>query len=101
MEGPHVMSGHVLPNSERVCFLPCTQIFEGNSEKEIPVLNELPVPMVARYLRVNPQSWFEHGSICLRLEVLGCPLPGELPARGDGGEGGCWGQQSWPLLMRK
>lgn len=50
-------------------------IFEGNSEKEIPVLNELPVPMVARYLRVNPQSWFEHGSICLRLEVLGCPLP--------------------------
>ncbi|EPQ16814.1 Inactive carboxypeptidase-like protein X2 [Myotis brandtii] len=50
-------------------------VFEGNSEKEVPVLNELPVPMVARYLRVNPQSWFQDGSICLRLEVLGCPLP--------------------------
>lgn len=55
----------------------CEQVFEGNSEKEVPVLNELPVPMVARYLRVNPQSWFQDGSICLRLEVLGCPLPGE------------------------
>ncbi|XP_036295249.1 inactive carboxypeptidase-like protein X2 [Pipistrellus kuhlii] len=50
-------------------------VFEGNSEKEVPVLNELPVPMVARYLRVNPQSWFPDGSVCLRLEVLGCPLP--------------------------
>lgn len=54
----------------------CKQIFEGNTEKEIPVLNELPVPMVARYIRINPQSWFNNGSICLRMEVLGCPLPG-------------------------
>lgn len=54
----------------------CPQVFEGNSEKEIPVLNELPVPMVARYIRINPQSWFDGGSICLRMEVLGCPLPG-------------------------
>ncbi|XP_025129652.2 inactive carboxypeptidase-like protein X2 isoform X1 [Bubalus bubalis] len=50
-------------------------IFEGNSEKEIPVLNELPVPMVARYIRINPQSWFDNGSICMRMEILGCPLP--------------------------
>ncbi|KAM9068761.1 inactive carboxypeptidase-like protein X2 isoform X2 [Sarcophilus harrisii] len=50
-------------------------IFEGNSEKEIPVLNELPVPVVARYIRINPRSWFDNGSICLRLEILGCPLP--------------------------
>ncbi|XP_033276705.1 inactive carboxypeptidase-like protein X2 isoform X6 [Orcinus orca] len=50
-------------------------IFEGNSEKEIPVLNELPVPMVARYIRINPRSWFDNGSICMRMEILGCPLP--------------------------
>uniref|UniRef100_A0A8C8SH20 Carboxypeptidase X, M14 family member 2 n=1 Tax=Pelusios castaneus TaxID=367368 RepID=A0A8C8SH20_9SAUR len=50
-------------------------IFEGNSEKEIPVLNELPVPIVARYIRINPRSWYEEGSICMRLEILGCPLP--------------------------
>ncbi|POI33459.1 hypothetical protein CIB84_002789, partial [Bambusicola thoracicus] len=51
-------------------------IFEGNSEKEIPVLNMLPVPLVARYIRINPRSWYEEGSICMRLEILGCPLPG-------------------------
>ncbi|EMP42207.1 Inactive carboxypeptidase-like protein X2 [Chelonia mydas] len=50
-------------------------IFEGNSEKEIPVLNELPVPIVARYIRINPRSWYEEGSVCMRLEILGCPLP--------------------------
>ncbi|XP_053164462.1 inactive carboxypeptidase-like protein X2 isoform X3 [Hemicordylus capensis] len=50
-------------------------IFEGNSEKEIPVLNELPVPLVARYIRINPRTWYEEGSICMRLEILGCPLP--------------------------
>uniref|UniRef100_A0A8C9G3D0 Carboxypeptidase X, M14 family member 2 n=1 Tax=Pavo cristatus TaxID=9049 RepID=A0A8C9G3D0_PAVCR len=52
-------------------------IFEGNSEKEIPVLNMLPVPLVARYIRINPRSWYEEGSICMRLEILGCPLPGK------------------------
>lgn len=59
-----------------ICLLP-TQIFEGNSEKEIPVLNMLPVPLVARYIRINPRSWYEEGSICMRLEILGCPLPGK------------------------
>ena len=39
-------------------------------------MNELPVPMVARYIRINPQSWFDNGSICMRMEILGCPLPG-------------------------
>lgn len=43
------------------------------------MLNLLPVPMVARYLRINPQSWFQNGTICLRAEVLGCPLPGGCP----------------------
>ncbi|XP_030058419.1 inactive carboxypeptidase-like protein X2 [Microcaecilia unicolor] len=51
------------------------RIFEGNTEKEIPVLNELPEPMVARYIRINPRSWYEDGNICMRVEILGCPLP--------------------------
>ncbi|KAG9346068.1 hypothetical protein JZ751_007885 [Albula glossodonta] len=50
-------------------------IFIGNKEKEIPVLNMLPVPVVARYIRVNPRSWFSSGSICMRAEILGCPMP--------------------------
>ncbi|XP_015238976.1 PREDICTED: inactive carboxypeptidase-like protein X2 [Cyprinodon variegatus] len=50
-------------------------IFKGNREKEIPVRNIFPSPVVARYLRVNPLSWFYGGSICMRVEILGCPLP--------------------------
>ncbi|XP_075429795.1 putative carboxypeptidase X1 isoform X1 [Ascaphus truei] len=50
-------------------------IFPANKETEIPVLNLLPTPMVGRYLRINPQTWFENGTICLRAEILGCPLP--------------------------
>lgn len=43
------------------------------------MLNLLPSPVVARYIRINPQTWFENGTICLRAEVLGCPLPGGRP----------------------
>ncbi|XP_014798295.1 PREDICTED: probable carboxypeptidase X1 [Calidris pugnax] len=50
-------------------------IFPANKDPETPVLNLLPSPVVARYLRINPQTWFQNGTICLRAEVLGCPLP--------------------------
>ncbi|XP_055552245.1 adipocyte enhancer-binding protein 1 isoform X2 [Falco cherrug] len=47
-------------------------MFYGNVDKDTPVLTEFPDPMVARYIRIYPQTW--NGSLCLRLEVLGCPL---------------------------
>ncbi|XP_069755856.1 inactive carboxypeptidase-like protein X2 isoform X3 [Narcine bancroftii] len=50
-------------------------IFEANQEKEIPVLNEFPAPIVARYIRINPRSWHEDGDICMRVEIMGCPMP--------------------------
>ncbi|XP_072262835.1 inactive carboxypeptidase-like protein X2 [Pyxicephalus adspersus] len=50
-------------------------IFKANKDPDTPVLNRLPTPMVGRYIRINPQSWFENGTICLRAEILGCPLP--------------------------
>ncbi|OCT71563.1 inactive carboxypeptidase-like protein X2 isoform X1 [Xenopus laevis] len=50
-------------------------ILQANSEKEIPVLNELPEPLIGRYIRINPRSWYEDGNICMRVEILGCPLP--------------------------
>ncbi|KAG8430466.1 hypothetical protein GDO86_020547 [Hymenochirus boettgeri] len=50
-------------------------LFQANREKEIPVLNELPEPLVGRYIRINPRSWYEEGSVCMRVEILGCPLP--------------------------
>lgn len=57
---------------------PLVQLFFGNNDKDTPVMNQLAVPVVARYMRIIPQSW--NGSLCMRLEVLGCPLPGELYA---------------------
>ncbi|XP_068439051.1 inactive carboxypeptidase-like protein X2 [Clinocottus analis] len=50
-------------------------IFAGNREKEIPVRNIFPASVVGRYIRVNPQSWFHNGNICMRVEILGCPMP--------------------------
>ncbi|XP_078107819.1 uncharacterized protein aebp1b [Sander vitreus] len=48
-------------------------LFFGNSDKDTPVMNQLAVPVLARYIRILPQSW--NGSLCMRLEVLGCPVP--------------------------
>ncbi|XP_052523166.1 probable carboxypeptidase X1 [Tympanuchus pallidicinctus] len=50
-------------------------VFPANKDPETPVLNALPCPAVARYIRINPQSWFENGTVCLRAEVLGCAMP--------------------------
>uniref|UniRef100_A0A8C6ZUF4 F5/8 type C domain-containing protein n=1 Tax=Nothoprocta perdicaria TaxID=30464 RepID=A0A8C6ZUF4_NOTPE len=50
-------------------------MFYGNVDKDTPVLTEFPEPVVARYIRVFPRSW--NGSLCMRLEVLGCPLSGD------------------------
>ncbi|XP_074837872.1 adipocyte enhancer-binding protein 1 isoform X2 [Carettochelys insculpta] len=47
-------------------------LFHGNVDKDTPVLTEFPEPVVARFIRVYPQTW--NGSLCMRLEVLGCPL---------------------------
>lgn len=55
------------------------QIFEGNQDAETPVLALFNTSTVARYIRINPQTWYQNGtqgSICLRAEVLGCTLPG-------------------------
>ncbi|XP_006832316.1 PREDICTED: adipocyte enhancer-binding protein 1 [Chrysochloris asiatica] len=46
--------------------------FRGNVDKDTPVLSEFPEPVVARFIRIYPLTW--NGSLCMRLEVLGCPL---------------------------
>lgn len=55
------------------------QTFHGNVDKDTPVLSDLPEPVVARFIRVYPLTW--NGSLCMRLEVLGCPVSREC---------GCW-----------
>uniref|UniRef100_UPI003590113E inactive carboxypeptidase-like protein X2 n=1 Tax=Myxine glutinosa TaxID=7769 RepID=UPI003590113E len=48
--------------------------FSGNKDQETPVQNTFTNPVVARFIRINPQNWYHNGSLCLRMEVLGCPL---------------------------
>lgn len=58
------------------------QVFAGNQDPETPVLSLFNSSTVARYIRINPQTWYQNGTrgdICLRAEVLGCTLPGRKP----------------------
>ncbi|KAL3841719.1 hypothetical protein ACJMK2_019825, partial [Sinanodonta woodiana] len=49
-------------------------IFLGNTLKETnsTVMNELPCPIQARYIRINPQDWHQH--ISLRFDVIGSTI---------------------------
>lgn len=56
------------------------------------MLSELPEPVVARFIRIYPLTW--NGSLCMRLEVLGCPMSREC--RGLAGAWmGSWGNLRW------
>lgn len=57
--------------------VPLLQVFPANSDPETPVLNLLPEPQVARFIRLLPQTWLQEGSPCLRAEILACPVSGE------------------------
>ncbi|XP_035506112.1 probable carboxypeptidase X1 isoform X3 [Scophthalmus maximus] len=49
-----------------------------NQDTETPVLALFHSSTVARYIRINPQTWYQNGTqgdVCLRAEVLGCALP--------------------------
>ena len=51
----------------------CPQLFTGNDptrDKQTVVTNEFDWPIAARFVRLNPQSWFGH--IALRWEIYGC-----------------------------
>ncbi|XP_053180316.1 probable carboxypeptidase X1 [Scomber japonicus] len=71
-------------SNDSVVWKPCMNgteeaVFDGNPDNsEIPVLSLFNTSTVARYIRINPQSWYENGTqgdICLRAEVLGCTVP--------------------------
>ncbi|XP_044030482.1 adipocyte enhancer-binding protein 1 [Siniperca chuatsi] len=48
-------------------------LFYGNVDRDTPVMGQFATPVVARYIRILPQSW--NGSLCLRAEILACQLP--------------------------
>ncbi|XP_066497993.1 probable carboxypeptidase X1 [Hoplias malabaricus] len=67
-------------SNDSISWKPCMNgteetVFEGNRDTETPVLAVFPEPTVGRYIRINPQTWYKNGTICLRAEVLGCVIP--------------------------
>ena len=48
------------------------QLFQGNSERYFVVVHRLRPAVRARYIRINPKSWY--GWIAMRLELFGCRL---------------------------
>ncbi|XP_042638962.1 discoidin, CUB and LCCL domain-containing protein 1 [Orycteropus afer afer] len=48
------------------------KVFQGNSNFRDPVRNNFIPPIVARYVRVIPQTW--HQRIALNVELIGCQI---------------------------
>lgn len=46
------------------------------------MLNLLPEPQVARFIRLLPRTWLQGGAPCLRAEILACPVSGGQLDRG-------------------
>lgn len=46
------------------------------------MLNLLPEPQVARFIRLLPQTWLQGGASCLRAEILACPVSGREKDKG-------------------
>uniref|UniRef100_A0A8C5AMN6 Neuropilin n=1 Tax=Gadus morhua TaxID=8049 RepID=A0A8C5AMN6_GADMO len=48
------------------------KVFHANSDPTEVVLNRIPQPVLARYVRIRPQAW--KNGIALRFEVYGCQI---------------------------
>ncbi|XP_048182911.1 discoidin, CUB and LCCL domain-containing protein 1-like isoform X3 [Corvus hawaiiensis] len=48
------------------------KVFEGNADSQGEVSNAFIPPIVARYVRVTPQSW--HQRVALKVALVGCQL---------------------------
>uniref|UniRef100_A0A8C8LR93 AE binding protein 1a n=1 Tax=Oncorhynchus tshawytscha TaxID=74940 RepID=A0A8C8LR93_ONCTS len=56
-------------------------LFYGNVDRDTPVMVQFDWPIVARYIRILPQSW--NGSLCLRAEVMACQLPSSFRSENE------------------
>ena len=68
----HIISNHIYIIYHIICLL-TRQRFQGNSDKDTPVYNDLEVngfPIEARYIRLLPEE-FERLP-CIRLELYEC-----------------------------
>ncbi|XP_068028701.1 discoidin, CUB and LCCL domain-containing protein 1-like isoform X5 [Anomalospiza imberbis] len=48
------------------------KVFEGNADSQGEVSNTFIPPIIARYIRVTPQSW--HQRVALKVALVGCQL---------------------------
>ncbi|XP_059724692.1 discoidin, CUB and LCCL domain-containing protein 1-like isoform X6 [Haemorhous mexicanus] len=48
------------------------KVFEGNADSQGEVSNAFIPPIIARYIRVTPQSW--HQRVALKVALMGCQL---------------------------
>lgn len=46
------------------------QVFQGNHDRYTPVSHDLETPIIARYIRIHPETWKTH--ISMRAEFYGC-----------------------------
>ncbi|XP_020605733.1 lactadherin-like [Orbicella faveolata] len=55
-----------------VHFITQSKVYNGNSDRNGIVINDLETPIEARVIRINPVEW--HGHIAMRMELYGCRL---------------------------
>lgn len=53
----------------------CLQVFHANADATEVVLNRIPQPVLARFVRIKPQTW--KNGIALRFELYGCQITGK------------------------
>uniref|UniRef100_A0A8C0HC53 Discoidin, CUB and LCCL domain containing 1 n=1 Tax=Chelonoidis abingdonii TaxID=106734 RepID=A0A8C0HC53_CHEAB len=58
------------------------KVFQGNSNYEDVVRNNFIPPIVARYVRIIPQTW--HQRIALKVELIGCQIMQGKPSQSTG-----------------
>lgn len=61
------------------------KVFEAHFDGHVTVFNSLIPPVVARYIRLNPQKW--HIRASAQVQVLGCPSAPLRPRSYGDGEG--------------
>lgn len=52
-----------------------SQVFHANADATEVVLNRIPQPVLARFVRIRPQTW--KNGIALRFELYGCQITGK------------------------
>ncbi|XP_022697200.1 neurexin-4-like [Varroa jacobsoni] len=52
-----------------------TKLFDANRDGDSPVINYFDIPIIARYIRLNPTRWRDR--ISMRVELVGCKYEAE------------------------